>query len=63
MKKQMGKQAVCYSRGKTGRLLLSLNMGFNVFKYLNLGIDFGIKDFNIAGKNVEFTDIINLGGR
>ena len=42
---------------------LSLNMGFNVFKYLNLGIDFGIKDFNVAGKNVEFTDIINLGGK
>jgi hypothetical protein len=42
---------------------LSLNMGLNLFKDLmKVGVDFGIKDFNVAGKNVSFTDIINIGG-
>ena len=41
---------------------LSLSMGLNVFKHLNLGLDLGIKDFNVAGKDVGFTDIMNIGG-
>ena len=47
----------------TSQQALSLDMGLNLFKYLNLVLDFGIKDFNFAGKNVKFTDIINLGGK
>ena len=46
----------------TSQHSLSLAMGLNVFKILNLGIDFGIKDFNFGGKDIKFTDIVNLGG-
>ena len=41
---------------------LQLAMELNVFKILNLGLDFGIKDFNWGGKNIKFTDIMNIGG-